>query len=99
MAYSRDYCRLIGELERIVARHCSTGGIKNGENYRYPVYFMKNGKEVGVHGTVGEIIPADAVPTLRYKFGVHSVEIGQALEEILNYLADNYDLVTPPTFE
>ncbi len=92
MKNSKEYLKLISDLEYIVAKHCSTDTLNNGKDYRYPVRFTdKNGKEIKYDVNYGLPLASGQVPTLKYKFGVHTLEIGKALEEIIEYITDNYD--------
>ena len=50
----------------------------------------------------GEIegrIPDDAYSKLEYRFGIHTLEIGKALEEIVDYFKDNYDIGNQSLFD
>lgn len=99
MKYTQEYRDLMAELEYIVAKHCSTGGLKNGRNYRYPVTYVSKGQKHKVEGDYRAFTPLDAVTSLEYQFGNHTLEIGEALEEILNFLTENYDDISViPTF-
>ena len=91
MVNTEEYLELISELEYIVAKHCSTENLMNGENYRYPVHYKDNGKGYVQKGNGKAKIPDGAVPSLEYRFGSHTLEIGKALDEILTYLVENYD--------
>ncbi len=89
---NEEYQKLISDLEFIVAKHCRTN---DGECYRYPV-------SCDNHSLTGEIegrIPDDAYSKLEYRFGIHTLEIGKALEEIVDYFKDNYDIGNQSLFD
>ena len=85
-----EYAELVATLEQIVAKHCSTENLMNGKNYRYPVHYSKEGKNYVSKGNGKVRISMEAVPTMKYTFGAHTLEIGKALEEILDYIEDKY---------
>ena len=80
-----EYQKLISDLEYIVASQCKTN---EGENYRYPVCC----DGCSLEGKIGGRIPDDAYSKLVYRFGIYTLEIGKALEEIVKYFKDNYDI-------
>ena len=93
MDHSEEYRKLISDMEYIIVKHCSTKNLMNGQNYRYPVHYVSNEKRYVSKGNGKVDIPADAVSSMKYKFGGHTLEIGPALEEILDYLSNNRDML------
>ncbi|SFP84564.1 hypothetical protein SAMN04487928_109124 [Butyrivibrio proteoclasticus] len=87
-----EYQKLISDIEYIVANHCKTN---DGDNYRYPVSF--DGCSLG--GKIEGRIPDEDYIKLEYRFGIHTLEIGKALEEIIDYFKDNYDIDEPGLFD
>ncbi len=87
-----EHQKLISDLEYIVAKHCKTNG---GDSYRYPVSFDGCSLEGKIEGR----IPDDAYSKLEYVFGIHTLEIGKALEEIVGYFKDNYDIGDQSLFD
>ncbi len=81
--------RLILQLERIIASHCSTKDLKNGVNYRYPVHYKKNGKLYKTTGSGIANVDDEGIKTMKYTFASHTLEIGAALEEVLDFLENN----------
>lgn len=80
-----EYQKLISDLEYIVASHSKTN---DGENYRYPV----SCDGCSLTGKIEGRIPDETYSKLEYRFGIHTLEIGKALEEIVEYFKDNYDI-------
>ena len=87
---NEEYEELVSDLEHIIAKHCSTENLMNGNNYRYPVHFSQGGKKYVSKGNGKVRISKEAVPTMKYTFGAHTLEIGKALDEIVKYLDDRY---------
>lgn len=86
--------RLLLHLEEIIASHCSTEIIKDGDVYRQPVHYVDSGKSYVKSGNGIAEIKEDSYKTIgsmQYKFGVHTVDIGEALDEILDYLESHCD--------
>ena len=81
--------RLILQLERIVACHCSTKDLKNGAKYRYPVHYKKNGQRYKTTGNGVANVDPEGIRTMKYTFASHTLEIGAALEDILDFLEEN----------
>ena len=94
MTYEGDEARaeFIKQMERIVAKHCSTENYKFG-NYRYPVHYRKNGQGWKSDGIAN--VTLKDVPSMHYKFGAHKMEIGKALLEILDFLEEHLEDVCP----
>lgn len=86
--------RLLLHLEEIIANHCSAEIIKEGDVYRQPVHYVDGGKSRTKSGQGIAPIENDCFNTIgsmQYTFGVHTVDIGEALDEILNYLENHCD--------
>ena len=76
----------IKQMERIIAKNCSTGTYNIG-GYRYPVHYRKNGK--GYHtNTIADVSLQD-VPSMHYEFGNHRMNIGKALLEIIDFIEEH----------
>lgn len=84
-----EYVEMIKKLEYIVAKHCST---LEGKHYRYPVHYIMDGEEYETRGKYLAKVTSDAIPTMEYSFGAHTLEIGQALEEIVEFINDEYGI-------
>ena len=81
--------RLIIQLERIIASHCSTKNLNNGSNYRFPVHYYKNGRQFKTVGQGVANVDDNGIRTMKYTFASHTLEIGKALDEILDFLEKN----------
>ncbi len=81
--------RLILQLERIIASNCSTKDLKGGEKYRYPVHYEDKGKKYKTVGNGIARVDDESVRTMKYTFASHTLDIGNALEEILNFMEEN----------
>ncbi len=81
--YDRARAEFIKQAERIIADHCSTKNYK--EAYRYPVKYVKNGIKYKTKGPGCANVSMEEIPTMYYEFGVHRVDIGMALIEILEF--------------
>ena len=94
-------CRLnlIGQLEYIVSQNCHNRYTRNydstdGRTYRYPVH-MKNPNDHDAWYTYRGIISSatdKSLGTLHYEFGANDLYIGDALNQILNFLEDRYGI-------
>lgn len=95
MEYSYDEAkaRIICELEKIIAKNVTTTSHTNGK-YRYPVEYRKNGRNWRATGTAN--VDYDDIYSMHYNFGVHRLDIGMALDQILEFLYDkglgNFDV-------
>ncbi|WP_026523285.1 hypothetical protein [Butyrivibrio sp. MB2005] len=90
-----DHSKLISDLEYIVAKHCSTKGLNYGNEYRYPVNYTKDGVNYIAKKYAKAEIDYNSIGTMTYEFGAHSLEIGKALEEIVDFLCEEYDIYLP----
>lgn len=81
--------RFILQLERIIASHCRTKNLNNGNRYRYPVHYVKNGVRYKTSGNGVANVGDDDIRTMKYTFASHTMEIGAALEEILDFMEKN----------
>lgn len=81
------------DIERIIAKHCyTTTGINNGKYYRYPVHYKKNGSNWVSKGNGTANVDIKSFSTLQYRFGVHRMDIGKAIEEIIELLETDCNL-------
>lgn len=79
----------IKRMEQIIAKHCSSQNLMNGNYYRYPVHYRKNGQ--GWHSSgLADVTNSKEVDSMHYKFGSHTMDIGKALAEILDFLDECY---------
>lgn len=92
---------LLIRMENIIGNECYNGSIQNygafgewegeGRSFRYPVTFIKDGKEFKRHAVLNEF-PDDVMMTGRYKFGANELSIFRALLKIVQMLRDEYGL-------
>lgn len=87
----------IKRMEYIIAKHCSTKNLNIGE-YRYPVHYKKNGKSYYADKHYYANVSMNEVSSMQYKFGAHTMNIGRALEEILEFLEGTIDASAPFDF-
>ncbi len=104
MRIDRDMLGLISELEYIIGRECYNPNSYDGWNdiegckFRYPVHAVdKNGERWKVKGKVHRLETSDEasiriVRSMKYKFGSNELYIGNAIEKILDFLEERYDL-------
>ena len=92
MRKDSEYLELVSALEQIVAKHCSTKNLFEGQKYRYPVHYIQNEQKYVSDGDGRVHISAKAVPTMKYMFGKHTLEIGNALDEIIAYIDERYSI-------
>ena len=78
----------IKQMERIIAKNCSTGTYNIGD-YRYPVHYIKNGKKYYTK-SIADVSMND-VPSMHYEFGNHRMNIGKAILEIIDYIETHSD--------
>ncbi len=80
--------KLISAMEEIIAKECYTKGLQNNKKYRYPVNFKINGSLYkGTHGRI--LVDTHDISTMYYQFGVHRMDIGIALNKILDLIEHN----------
>ena len=66
---------------------CSSQNLMNGNYYRYPVYYRKNGQ--GWHSSgLADVTNSREINSMHYKFGSHTMDIGKALSEIFDLLEE-----------
>ena len=89
---------LICRLERIIGDECynpnSYDGwtLEEGKDFRYPVtYTDREGKEQKTRYTVKDV-DKKSLNTMHYKFGSNNLFIGIGLQNVLEYLENQYDL-------
>ncbi len=85
MSYWNDKAEIIKHMEWIIAKNCSTETYNIG-NYRYPVHFNKNGKWYKTSGNSLADVSYQDISSMYYEFGAHTLNIGDALIEIMEYL-------------
>lgn len=76
---------IIKRMEIIIAKHCSNKNYSIG-NYRQPVHFKSNGKGYKTKGNYYAGVSYEDIQSMYYTFGVHKMEIGKALLEILDFI-------------
>ncbi len=84
----------IRRMEQIIAKHCSSKNYTFG-NYRFPVHYRKDGKNYKTNGDGLAKVSMNEIPSMNYTFGIHKMEIGKALLEILDFLEDHLEDVRP----
>ena len=81
--------RLILQMERIIAKQCHQQNLMGGKKYRYPVQYRKNGVLYKTTGNGVANVKDPEVRSMQYKFGSHTMDIGIALDEILDFIYEN----------
>lgn len=82
--------RLICAMEEIIANECYTQGLQGNHKYRYPVVYTKDG--LGYRCTGGKAqVKDNGVHTMEYKFGAHRLDIGTALDKILDLFENDVE--------
>ena len=97
MEYNFSYGReeLLCRMEQIIAKSCSNRNYSIG-NYRYPVHYWKNGKTYHTTGNgPANIKDTEVIGSMYYQFGVHRLDIGEALLEIVDLL----EYICPELYE
>ena len=104
MKLDQKMAKLICELEYCIGNECynpnSYDGWTGDEGceYRYPVYIRvkKDDEELTrIRSNVGERFPAisaDAIATMKYKFGSNHLFVGLGIKHVLEELERRYDL-------
>lgn len=103
MKLDRKTAKLICELEREVGTECYNGrsynGYTGGEgcSFRYKVSIDpgNGGRIIETKSNLASYangFPPEAVRTMKYKFGANELNIGIALENVLNFLEERYGL-------
>jgi hypothetical protein len=95
---------VILRIESIIGNECCSGNIQNygpfgewqgeGRSFRYPVTFIRAGKEDKRHGRFNELAEEELL-TGRYKFGANELSIFRALVKIVKMLEDEYGRKIP----
>jgi len=94
---------LLAELERIVGNQTYNAKIQNwgpsgsflgeGREYRYPVTLMDaQGQKRKIYGKIDSKVSMQEIQQAYYGFGANNLHIGLALQRVLTYLEENYDL-------
>ena len=85
-AHNEGKTKLFCKMEQIIANTASNSAYRIG-SYRYPVHYKKNGKICKTDRAVPEnIANYEVLESMYYQFGVHRLDIGQALTEIIELL-------------
>ena len=99
MAISQYRIELIERLEYIASKNCHNRFTQNndgtdGRTYRYPVH-MDNPNDHYAEYVYRGILNGStqrSLGTLHYEFGANDFYIGDALNQILDYLENRYDI-------
>ena len=86
MDFDESKLYYIKQMEKIIAKNCSTGTYNIG-NYRYPVHYTKNGKGY-CSKSLADVSMQD-VSSMHYEFGNHRMNIGKALLEIIDFIEEH----------
>jgi hypothetical protein len=94
--------KLLLELENIIGNECYNANIQNwgpggvyegeGRKFRYPVTFVdKDGTKIK-RKYLDNTLPVDVARTGRYAFGANELHIVTALDNVVRYLEENFQL-------
>lgn len=90
---------LIEQLEYIVSQNCHNRFTRNRDNtdgrtYRYPVHMRTHNDHDAWYTYRGVISSATdkSLGTLHYEFGANDLYIGDALDQILDFIERRYDI-------
>lgn len=99
MAISQYRIELIEELEYIASKNCHNRFTQNsdgtdGRTYRYPVHMDNPNDHYAEYIYRGILNGSNqrSLGTLHYEFGANDFYIGDALNQILDYLESRYDI-------
>ena len=84
--------RLILQLERIIASQCHQKNLMGGKKYRYPVQYVRDGTSYKCSGNGTANVNDSGIKTMKYQFGSHTLDIGIALDEILDFIEKNCEI-------
>ncbi len=93
---------LLAKLESIIGNSCYNGNIQNwgpnyerycdGREFRYPITFLDKGQEKDKCHKTDISMSLERMRTGYYAFGANQLHIIEALEEVIDYLEENYGL-------
>lgn len=89
---SEARAKLICQLERILAKNCHQKNLKNNQKFRYPVEYIKQGKKGKSNGLVD--LDNKDIKTMHYTFGTNILDVGNALEEMVDFILKNCEMTT-----
>ena len=83
-----SYSKMVCRLEYIIGRNCYN--YQRGKFFRYPVRYRKNGTVYKCSSIANA--PEECIASMYYQFGTNILYIGKAINEIIQFLNQKFDI-------